>query len=242
MAPSLKVLALCCAILGAVDAAAPMSLRLANRKVAAKHAEHELSITQDTQGDMTEAGGKATLLIIPANATGDDILVKVAAVVEHIGPNDDDMWIRRVQVNGQWLKQKWAFKTGSGFFGDPSLYQARLGDGPWLQPLDLLKASDGLLRLAIHNKEPPTRLFQSSVGQEIHLVIGPVTLGVKYTTSNKDGRNFNHLDVHLAGLTDVVQSIGGVLMGDEDSYQAPPHMAFNGMTTDIHDVQGEDEE
>jgi len=94
-----------------------------------------------------------------------------------------------------------------------------------------------LLRLAIHNKEPPSRLFQSSVGQEVHLVIGPVTLGVKYTTSNKDGANFNHLDVHLAGLTDVVQTIGGVLMGEDDSYHSPPHMALQGMTTDIHEEE-----
>lgn len=221
------------------DSPGTMSLRLANRKVLAKHAQHDTSTDMQTEGD-AENGGKAILLVIPANATGDDALVRVAAVVEHIGPADDDMWIRRVQVNGQWLKQKWAFKTGSGFFGDPSLYQARLGDGPWQQPVDLLKASDGLLRLAIHNKEPPVRLFQSSIGQEIHLVIGPVTLGVKYTTSNKDGSNFNHLDVHLAGLTEVVQPIGGVLMGEDESFRAPPHMALQGMTTDMHEAQDEE--
>merc|ERR1719240_1070751 len=187
---------------------------------------HE-SRSKSTAEDLAFADGKATLLVIPANATGDDdALMRVQGMVEKIGPSDDDMWIRRVRVSGQWLKEKWAFKTGSGTFGDPALYQARLGDVDWTEPVNLLKASDGLLRLAIHNKEPPTHLFQQSIGQEVHLVIGPVTLGIKYVTSNKDNAMFNHLEVHLAGLTDVVQDMGGVLMGDADSFRSTPHMAI----------------
>merc|ERR1719265_1684995 len=145
--------------------------------------------------DDTAADNKATLLVIPANATDDhDSLLRIQGAVEKIGPSDEDMWIRRVRVSGQWLKEKWAFKTGSGPFGDPSLYQARLGDGEWTEPVNLLQASDGLLRLAIHNKAVPTHKFQSSTAQEVNLVVGPVTVDVKYATSNKDGTNFNHLD------------------------------------------------
>merc|ERR1719265_750374 len=177
--------------------------------------------------DDTAADNKATLLVIPANATDDhDSLLRIQGAVEKIGPSDEDMWIRRVRVSGEWLKEKWAFKTGSGPFGDPALYQARLGDAPWTQPVNLLKASDGLLRLAIHNKQPPTHPLQQSIGQEVHLVIGPVTLGVKYVTSNKDDAMYNHLEVHLAGLTDVVQPMGGVLMGESESYSRTPNMAI----------------
>lgn len=200
-----------------------MSLRLASRKTQDMSSSHQSSGSHSrifgTQGSLVaEDNGRATLLVIPKDAEGDDVLMKVSAMVEKIGPRDEDMWIRRVQVSGKWLKQKWAFKTGSGFFGDPSLYQARFGDGDWTEPVNLLKESDGLLRLAIHNKDAPTQKFQSSTGQECHLVVGPVTLAVKYATSNKDGINFNHLDVHLSGLRDVVQNMGGVLIaGSEES-------------------------
>merc|ERR1719454_407445 len=218
-----------------------MSLRLASRNVLEMSHEHRSSATQ---GDQVDENGKANLLVIPENATtAEDALVRIAGFVEKIGPSDDDMWIRRVRVSGQWLKEKWAFKTGSGPFGDPALYQARLGEGEFTQPVNLLKASDGLLRLAIHNKQPPTHQFQQSIGQEIHLVVGPVTLGVKYVTSNKDGAMYNHLEVHVAGLTDVVQTIGGVLMGDSNSYKRTPHMALSQKRPkDLQAEQDEDEE
>lgn len=155
------------------------------------------------------------LLTIPKGATGKDVLMKVVIKVEHMGPRNEDMWIRRVQVRGQWLKQPWAFKTGSGHYGSPELYQARLGDEPWTSPANLLQESDGLLWLAIHDKEDPHRMFQSSTAQEIKLIVGPVTVGVVWKTSNKDGVNFNHLDVHLSGLSDVIQPKGGILIDDQ---------------------------
>ena len=178
-----------------------------------------------TEGDLAaEDRGKATLLVIPKGAKGEDALMKVDALVEKIGPADEDVWIRRVQVSGQWVPKKWAFKTGSGFYGDPSLYQARLGENVWTEPVNLLKESDGLLRLAIHNKDPPTHKSQTSIGQEVHLIVGPVTIGVKYSTSNREGTNFNHLDVHLSGLRDVIQDMGGVLISgsEESETQATP--------------------
>jgi len=239
MAPIMRVAVSLLAIMHPVDSwgvphtggvphtpAGTMSLRLADRKTldtsSIRHATGSHAKIFGTYGDFAaEDRGKATLLVIPAGAEGDDVLLKVSAMVEKIGSKEEDVWIRRVQVRGKWLEQsgkRWSFKTGSGFYGDPSLYQARLGDGEWTAPVNLLKASDGLLRLAIHDKDAPTHMFQSSVSQDVHLVIGPVTLGVKYATSNKDGVNFNHLDVHLSGLKDVVQDMGGVLItGSEES-------------------------
>jgi len=204
----------------------PLSFALSSRKVAAKTQRQQTAVLGSSfriQGGVAD-GGKAELLTIPKGAKVKDVLLKVISVVEHHGPRDEDMWIRRVQVKGQWLKQKWAFKTGSGFYGSPVNYLARIGTGEWKAPLDLLKDSDGLLSLAIHNKEVPTKMFQSSTAQDVALVIGPVTVGVVYKTSNKDGLNFNHLDVHVKGLSSVLQPLGGLLIGN-DNAPAPslPH-------------------
>lgn len=205
----------------------PLSLRVSSSKVVARpeRAQPQRSKTQaDSAGQSfrirggLEDGGTAELLTIPKGATGKDVLLKVVVQVEKMGPRAADMWIRRVQVNGQWLKAKWSFKTGSGFYGSPELYLARFGDSEWTAPVNLLKASDGLLSVAIHNKSAPTQMFQSSTAQDIKLVVGPVVLGVVWKTSNKDGLNFNHLDVHLFGLSSVKQELGGVLVGG----QAPP--------------------
>jgi len=196
----------------------PLSLRLSSRNVRAQPQRQvsELAAAGTSFRILggIEDGGTAELLTIPKGATGEDVLMRVVVQVEKIGPREEDMWIRRVQIGGQWLKQKWAFKTGSGFYGSPENYLARIGNGEWKAPVDLLKASDGLLSLAIHNKEVPTQLFQSSAVQDVELVVGPVTIGVVYKTSNKDGINFNHLDVHLSGLSQVTQVMGGLLIGD----------------------------
>jgi len=207
----------------------PLSLRLSNRKVVAQKAQPKRA---ELQADATgqsfrirggiEDGGSAELLVIPKGATGKDVLLRVAVQVEKMGPRDEDMWIRRVQVNGKWLKAKWSFKTGSGFYGTPGLYLARFGDSDWTAPINLLKASDGLLSVAIHDKPVPTKMFQSSTAQDIQLVVGPVIVGVVWKTSNKDGLNFNHLDVHLSGLSSVKQELGGLLIGEPPAPSPAP--------------------
>lgn len=202
----------------------PLSLRLNNRRVVAQP-ERAVSLANalsDSAGTSfrikggIEDGGRAELLVIPKDAKGEDVLLSVSVQVEKMGPRKQDMWIRRVQCHGKWLKQKWAFKTGSGFYGTPELYLARYGDGEWTAPVNLLKASDGLLSVAIHDKPVPTQMFQSSTAQDIQLVVGPVIVGVVWKTSNKDGANFNHLDVHLAGLSSVQQTLGGLLIGEPE--------------------------
>jgi len=228
MAPSFKfALAFTAIVQAAASWAAPesllgpLSLRLSDSKVATKPQRQQQR--SDVAGGSfriqggLEDGGSAELLVIPKGATGEDVLLRVVVQVEHHGPREEDMWIRRVQVAGKWLKKNWAFKTGSAFYGSPVNYLARLGHGDWTAPVNLLKASDGLLSLAIHNKEVPTEMFQSSTAMDVALIVGPVTVSVVYKTSNKDGNNFNHLDVHLSGLASVEQEMGGLLIGD-----APP--------------------
>jgi len=223
----LRVAAVCAVILhaGASEASpdllhSPLSLRLNNRRVVAQ--PQRAGALSDSAGGTfrikggIEDGGRAELLVIPKDATGDDVLLSVAVQVEKMGPRKQDMWIRRVQLHGQWLKTKWAFKTGSGFYGSPELYLGKYGDSEWKAPVDLLKASDGLLSVAIHDKPVPTHLFQSSTAMDVQLVVGPVIVGVVWKTSNKDGANFNHLDVHLAGLSAVQQTLGGLLIGEPE--------------------------
>jgi hypothetical protein len=198
----------------------PLSLRLNSRRIIAQ--PQRTATLSDSAGSSfrirggIEDGGRAELLVIPKDAKGDDVLLSVAVQVEKMGPRKQDMWIRRVQLHGQWLKDKWAFKTGSGFYGAPDLYLARYGHGEWTAPVNLLKASDGLLSVAIHDKPVPTQLFQSSTAMDVQLVVGPVVVGVVWKTSNKDGANFNHLDVHLAGLSAVKQTLGGLLIGEPE--------------------------
>jgi hypothetical protein len=220
--------------------AGPLSLRLSDRKVIAQpsRTEQKTAVNSDSMGQSfrirggIEDGGRAQLLVIPKNAKGKDVLLGVSVEVEKMGPREEDMWIRRVQVNGQWLKQKWSFKTGSGAYGDPSLYLARFGDSEWTSPVNLLKASDGLLSVAIHDKPFPTRMFQSSTAMDTQLVVGPVIVGVVWKTSNKDGLLFNHLDVHLSGLSQVKQELGGLLIGDpEEEEEEPDSPAANQTAT-----------
>lgn len=211
----------------------PLSLRLSERKVVAQpHRDHIQRAQAHSEVDSTgqsfrirggiEDGGSAELLTIPKGAKGKDVLLRVVVQVEKMGPREEDMWIRRVQVNGQWLPAKWSFKTGSGFYGTDGLYLARFGDSEWTAPVNLLKASDGLLSVAIHDKPVPTHMFQSSTAQDIQLVVGPVIVGVVWKTSNKDGLNFNHLDVHLSGLSSVKQELGGLLIGEPPSATEAP--------------------
>jgi len=207
----------------------PLSLRLNDRKVIAQpqRAESRLDSAGSSfriQGGI-EDGGSAELLVIPKDAKGKDILLAVDVQVEKMGPREQDMWIRRVQVHGAWLHgKKWGFKTGSAAYGSPELYLAKYGDSEWTAPVNLLKASDGLLSVAIHDKPVPTQIFQSSTAMDTQLVVGPVVVGVVWKTSNKDGLNFNHLDVHLAGLSSVEQTLGGLLIGDPEE-KAPPSNA-----------------
>merc|ERR1719162_971310 len=121
----------------------PLSLRLNSRRIIAQPQRTET--LSDSLGSSfrirggIEDGGRAELLVIPRGATGEDVLLSVAVQVEKMGPRKEDMWIRRVQVHGQWMTKKWAFKTGSGYYGQPELYLARYGTSPWAAPVDLLK-------------------------------------------------------------------------------------------------------
>jgi len=156
--------------------------------------------------------GRTELLTIPEGASAEDALLRVIASTEQIGSRKNDLWIRRVRVSGSWVGgDKYAFKTGSGYFGDANNYLASIGDGEWTTPGDLEDASNGRLSTILHSLEVPTTSFQSSPVEDVDLSAGPVHVQIKYVTSNKDNQNFNHLDVQVRGLSAVEQPLGGVL-------------------------------
>jgi len=156
--------------------------------------------------------GRTELLTIPEGASAEDALLRVIASTEQIGSRKNDLWIRRVRVSGSWVGgEKYAFKTGSGYFGDANNYLASIGDGEWTTPGDLEVASNGRLSTILHSLEVPKTSFQSSPVEDVELSAGPVHVQIKYVTSNKDNQNFNHLDVQVKGLSAIDQPLGGVL-------------------------------
>merc|ERR1712107_882896 len=86
-------------------------------------------------------GAHVELMTIPAGASVEDALLKVTGETELIGERKNDLWIRRVHVQGQWLGgDDFSFRTGNAKFGDTSNYLARMSGGEWLSPEKLLKA------------------------------------------------------------------------------------------------------
>merc|ERR1712107_2265 len=144
-------------------------------------------------------GAHVELMTIPAGASVEDALLKVTGETELIGERKNDLWIRRVRVQGQWLGgDDFSFRTGNAKFGDTSNYLARMSGGEWLSPEELLKASDGRMSLALHPHQAPTENWETSFSQDVELKAGPVEVMVSFATSKKDtDASFNHFDVHL---------------------------------------------
>jgi len=157
--------------------------------------------------------GHVELMTIPAGASAEDALLKVTGETEKMGSRDADLWIRRVHVEGQWMGgDDFSFKTGHGKFGDESNYLARMSGGAWLSPRELLKISDGKMSLALGNRGAPTEKWEKTSNQQVAMKAGPVKVLVSYATSKKDtDEAFNHFDVFVSGLSEVEQSMSGVL-------------------------------
>jgi len=160
--------------------------------------------------------GHVELMTIPAGASSEDALLKVTGETEQMGSRSNDLWIRRVHVEGRWLGgDDFSFKTGHAKFGEAANYLARMSGGAWLSPRDLLKISDGKLSLALGNRGAPMEKWEKTSNQEVALKAGPVKVLISYATSKKDtDEAFNHFDVFVSGLSEVdqmEQSMSGVL-------------------------------
>jgi len=157
--------------------------------------------------------GHVEFMTIPAGASAKHALLKVTGETEQMGERKNDLWIRRVHVEGKWLDgDDFSFKTGHAAFGDAANYLARMSGGKWVSPQKLLKASDGKMSLALYDDVAPTHDWEKSEAAEVALNAGPVKVLVSFATSKKDTDvSFNHFDVHLSGLQDVSHTMSGVL-------------------------------
>lgn len=161
-----------------------------------------------------------TVNMLTAKATPDSPpLLHIIAHVEQLGDGEDDFWIRRIQVTGGYFSgMKYRFRTGNGAYADADSYNlARVGDVNWTQPEDVLKYSQGQMYLTGFDKPEPTENFVSSPHKEVELVAGPMDIKVRYATSNKDGVEYNHLNLLVSGflkLTAQKVSYTGVLAED----------------------------
>lgn len=145
-------------------------------------------------------------------------LLHITAQVEQ-ADGGKDMWIRRIQIAGGYFEDMvYRFKTSSGAYADADSYNlASVGENGWVQPEDALKHSQGQMYLTAFDKPEPTENFVSSPHKEAELVAGPVDIKVRYTTSNHEGVEFNHLDLFVSGFLKLSQQpleLSGVLAED----------------------------
>jgi len=180
--------------------------------VASAVGDPHISTVSGDKYDLSKPG-HVELMTIPAGASAEDALLKITGETEQIGSRDADLWIRRVHVEGQWMGgDDFSFKTGHGKFGEKSNYLARMSGGAWLSPRDLLKISDGKMSLALGNRGAPKEKWEKTSNQQVAMKAGPVKVLVSYATSKKDtDEAFNHFDVFVSGLSEVEQSMSGVL-------------------------------
>jgi len=179
---------------------------------ASAQGDPHISTADGTKYDLFKPG-HVEFMTIPAGASAKHALLKVTGETEQMGERANDLWIRRVHVEGKWLGgDDFSFKTGHAAFGDAANYLARMSGGKWVSPEDLLKVSDGKMSLALYDDEAPTHDWEKSEAQEVALKAGPVKVMVTFATSKKDtGVSFNHFDVHMSGLQDLTDSMSGVL-------------------------------
>jgi len=179
--------------------------------VASASGDPHISTADGAKYDLFKPG-HVEFMTIPAGASSRDALLKVTGETEQMGVRKNDLWIRRVHVEGKWLGDDFSFKTGHAEFGDAANYLARMSGGKWVSPQDLLKVSDGKMSLGLYDDEAPTHDWEKSQAQEVSLRAGPVKVMVMFASSKKDtGDTFNHFDVHLSGLQDLTDSMSGVL-------------------------------
>merc|ERR1719230_807055 len=160
------------------------------------------------------------LVVVPRGAKPKQALLHIRGFVEKYGGRENDLWIRRLRVQGKWVKGKsYAFTTTNGAFNNEHNLLVRRGrKGEWMTLSDLDKADPQAFASAPKlDAQAPSADFQESVAGKAEIEAGPVRVLVSWATAQKEGEDVNHLDLHVQGLQDLDSEVGGLLAGEIDS-------------------------
>lgn len=169
--------------------------------------------------------GKHEFLVLPSGASPDDAQLYISGDVKKIGERENDLWIRHLKVEGKWVENgPIEFKTNEAQFGKKRIALMRFGAENW-RPVDALEAdpatvpTSSLTISPVRDESPPEVDFAQSVSKKIELQAGSITVLVDYATSQKNGQDINHLDLHLDGLETLDEPMAGLLAGDISALQ-----------------------
>lgn len=191
----------------------------ANCKVGAEDDPHITSV-QGHKFDLYKAGTH-DFLVIPEGATPETADLHLSGKVRKIGKRENDLWIRKLKVQGKWVKNgPYEFKTSNAHFGKKKSALIRQGASKSWVPMDHAKL-DGSLHLASAvDKKAPEADFAQSVSKSLVLKAGPLRVNIDWATAQKNGEDINHLDLHVKGLHSMhKKSIGGLLAGNVSALQ-----------------------
>jgi len=164
--------------------------------------------------------GAHEFVVLPAGAAPEDADLHISGKVRKFGTRENDLWIRKLTVQGNWVAGgPYQFKTSSVPFGNKRSALVKMGGAGWkaMKKADL---DTGFLVSSEEDDVAPAAEFAQSVSRKVAVMAGPVTVHVDFATSQKNGEHINHLDLHLEGLEQAdAESMGGLLSGDVSALQ-----------------------
>ena len=161
--------------------------------------------------------GHHVLLTVPRGASENDAKLFVSAETERIGDRENDLWIRKLAVQGSWVGEHLIFETDDGEFNSPTTQRVQRS-GEDYTSAELMAQTVPTLEVMGNKVDAvaPTEEFGYAISKRVRLHMGPVQANVKFATAFKNGRPINHLDFRAYGLTSVKAEVGGEL-ADEAS-------------------------
>lgn len=160
--------------------------------------------------------GDHEFLVLPEGASPQTADLHISGKVKKIGERENDLWIRKLKVQGKWIQDgPFQFKTSNVAFGKKKSALVKFGASKSWMAMDKAAPNANLHVVSGVDKEAPAAEFAQSVSKKLELKAGPVKVHIDYATSQKNGEDINHLDLHLTGLKSAQKkSMGGLLAGN----------------------------
>lgn len=165
--------------------------------------------------------GDHEFLVLPKGATPKTADLYISGKVRKIGERENDLWIRQLKVQGKWVQDgPYEFKTTDKPFGKRKSALIRFGASKTWKAMDKTKLNSNLHVVSGVDKKAPEVEFAQSVSKKLELKAGSVKVLIDFATSQKNGNDINHLDLHMKGLkSSQMKSMGGLLAGDVAALQ-----------------------